>query len=460
MTDKPEPSSIFVPKIIPVDEGIPEPDVEPKDSAFLDHLAAQEVSSEGLQKAFGRLWGEIEILRGEGRWQELVDLLHPAEERFPELVEAGFGPALWGETAFALCQIRRHDAALDLARRCVQENPEDYHAHARLAYTAYDSLYAAKNREVLLHPEERKTRMELAHKHFAKAQVLRPDNVTQFYRQGMLYKAIQNKPDRALPLFRTAVKNWDALDEKQKKARHQERKNAVKALYQWASCLLAAGDAKGALAVLTRCLQEDERSQYLSVVHKYFALGKVHHALGNLQDAEKALDFAAIQADPADHDYVFELRARVALAQRRFDDAEKALARIPAHRRRPYVLWTEADLLAAQGRLDQAKGVLKKAAEKDRRGRHKALVRLAKIAFRENALEKCLQWAREANAFCRETYQNPHDEALFWEAAANYRLGRSKEAWKAASELDALRPRYPHLAELKKKIAQALSAKK
>ncbi len=431
-----------------------------KDSAFLDQLAVQERGSERLSKAFGRLWGELETLRSEARWQDILDLIHPAEECFPELVEAGFGPALWGEAAFALCHLKKHDAALDLARRCVQECPDDYQAHARIAYIAYESLYAAKNREVLLHPEERKTRMELAHKHFAKAQELRPDNVTQFYRQGMLYKAIQNKPDRALPLFRSAVGNWDALDEEQKKSRHQERKNVIKSLYQWASCLLELGDAKGALQVLTRCLQEDNASQYLSLVHKYFALGKVHHALGDFKEAEKALDFASTQADPADHDYVFELRARVALAQGKAEEAEKTLSRIPAHRRRPYVLWTEADVLAAQGRLDQAKGLLKKAAEKDRRGRHKALVRLAKIAFRENALEKCLQWAREASAFTRSTYQNPHDEALFWESAALYRLGRYAEAWQVAGELSTLRPLYPHLKELKKRILRGMNTKK
>ncbi len=299
MTDKVQPTVMAIPAVPTVDEETPATNAAEKDSAFLDQLATQDVSAEKLQKAFGRLWGEIETLRGEARWQELVDLLHPAEERFPELVEAGFGPSLWGETAFALCHLKRHDTALDLARRCVLECPEDYHAHARLAYVAYDSLYAAKNREVLLHPEERKARIELAHKHFAKAQSLRPDNVTQFYRQGMLYKAMQNKPDRALPLFRTAVSNWDALDDEQKKARHQERKNFVKALYQWASCLLALGSPKDALAVLTRCLEEDGTSQHLSVVHKYFALGKVHHALGNLEDAEKALDFAAIRPIPA-----------------------------------------------------------------------------------------------------------------------------------------------------------------
>ncbi|ROQ92051.1 tetratricopeptide repeat protein [Desulfosoma caldarium] len=441
------------------EQGAPNVAATEHDVAFLDDLAVQGHRVQGLQKAFQRLWAEVEGLRAEARWQEMVDLLHPVEERFPEFVEAGLGPALWGEVSFALSHLKRYDAALDLARRCVQECPDDYHAHARLGYVAYDSLYAARNREILLHPEERKARLELAHKHLATAQALRPDNVTQFYRQGMLYKALQNKPDRALPLFQTAVKNWDALDEGQKKVRHQERKNVVKALYQWASCLLALGNPKEALAVLTRCVEEDHTSQYVSMVHKYFALGKVHFALDNYTEAAQALDFAATQADGAEHDYVFELRARIALAQRRLDEAEQALARIPMARRRPYVLWTEADVLAAQGRLEQAKGVLKKAAEKDRRGRHKSLVRLAKIAFRENAIEKCLQWAQEANAFCRENYQNPHDEALFWEAAAYYRLGRMKEAWEAVSELGIYRPRYPHLAELKKKIAQALNAR-
>lgn len=454
-TARPAALSLVKPGVEGVQAPNPAPDT---DGAFLDQLAEQTVGAERLKQAFAHLWAEVELLRSEARWQELVDLLHPAEERFPELMEAGFGPILWAETAFALTQLKRYDAALELAKRCVQECPEDVHAHARLAYVAYDSLYAAKNRELLLHPEERKARIELAHKHFAKAQTLRPESVTQFYRQGMLYKAIQSKPDRALPLFRTAVKNWDALNDKQKKARHQERKNAVKALYQWASCLLMLGNAKEALKVLSRCLEEDQASQYLSTVHKYFALGKVHFAAGNYEEAAKALDFAAVQADAADHDYVFELRARTALAHNKPQEAQKVLEKIPAGRRRPYVLWTEADILAAQGRLEQAKGVLKRAAEKDRRGRHKALVRLAKIAFRQNAPEECLKWAREANAFCRQTYQNPHDEALFWEAAALYRAGRHKEAWQTAGELTLLRPNFPHLRELKSRIARAMGS--
>lgn len=428
------------------------------EEAFLDQLAEQASGAEKLKQTFGRLWAEVELLRSEARWQEMVDLLHPAEERFPELVEAGFGPTLWGEACFALTQLKRYDAALELAKRCVLECPEDVQAHARLAYVAYDSLYAAKNRELLLHPEERKARIELAHKHFAKAQTLRPDSVTQFYRQGMLYKAIQSKPERALPLFRTAVKNWDALSDEDKKARHQERKNAIKALYQWASCLLALGNAQQAVEVLNRCLEEDQASQYLATVHKYYALGKVHYMAANYEEAEKALRFAAMQADAADHDYVFELWARTALAQNRPEEAQKVLEKIPAGRRRPYVLWTEADILAAQGRLDQAKGVLKRAAEKDRRGRHRAFMRLAKIAFRQNETKECLKWAREANSFCQRTYQNPHDEALFWEAAALYRAGRCKEAWQTASELALLRPNFPHLRELKRRIAKAMGS--
>ncbi|MBC7360654.1 MAG: tetratricopeptide repeat protein [Desulfacinum sp.] len=431
-----------------------------EDGAFLDRLAAEAVGADRLKKELDRILSELEVLRSENRWQEMVDLFHPVEERVPELEEAGLGFAVRSEIAFAMGHLGRHEEAIELALRCVEERPDDFQAHAGLAYAAYDSLYAAKNRRILLHPEEKKSRIELAHKHFAKAQELRPDGVTNFYRQGMLYKAIQNKPDRALPLFETAVRNWDRLDEGQKKARHQERKNFIKALYQAASCHQKAGRNAEALQRLERCIEEDRESGHLSVTHKYFALGKIHFSTGDYQKARHALEFAAAQADPADHDYVFELLARTALAQGAPDQARRSLERIPGNRRRPYVLWTEADLLLAEGKTTQARAVLKKAAEKDRRGRHKALLRLARLDFRENDYQACLTHCGEADRFCRTTYGNPCDEALFWKAAALLRLDRPREAWQAVRDLEAFRPRYPHLLPLKKKIAAELARQK
>ncbi len=67
----------------------------------------------------------------------------------------------------------------------------------------------------MLHPAERKARLELAHRHFAAAQALRPQQVTNYYRQGMLFKKLQGKWEEALPLFETAIRNWRAYSPEQ-----------------------------------------------------------------------------------------------------------------------------------------------------------------------------------------------------------------------------------------------------
>ena len=427
---------------------------------FLTTLAEVGVKEARLRGERTRLLNEISALRTENRWEDIIALCHPVEEKVPELEALGLATPLRAETAFALGHLGRYDEALELYSRCVAEQPDSFHHHAGLAYTAYDSLYAAKGRQLMLHPAERKARIELAHRHFAAAQALRPHQVTNYYRQGMLFKKLQGKPEEALPLFETAVRNWEAYSPEAQQARHQERKNYVKALYQAASCHLAAQRPARALEVLSRCLREDEESGHFSVVHKYFALGKVHFELGDLPQALHALEFAALKANPEDDDFVFELLARLHLARGAAGQAWEAVNRVPPRRRRPYFRWTEADVLTARGDWEHARKVLLEAAERDRRGRHKALLRLARLEFRQGRYEPCRHWAGEADRFFHSLFQNPCGDALFWQAAALLRLGRLEEAQAAARDLAQCLPHYPHLGRLRQLIGEAVKGER
>ncbi len=419
---------------------------------FLACLAENSSQLERLRNDRRRFLGEMAALRAENRWEDILALFHPVEEKVPELDGVGLAHALRAEIGFALGHLGRYEEAIALYTVCVEAEPSNFHYHAGLAYTAYDSLYAAKTRKVMLHPAERKSRIELAHRHFAAAQALRPDGVTNYYRQGMLFKQIQNKAEKALPLFERAVKNWRAYSDELRQARHQERKNFIKSLYQTASCLLEAGKPRPALHHLEECLREDAASNHLTELHKQFALGKVHFALGDTQAARRALEAAAAHAEPAEDDYVFELLARVHLAQNDTEGALAALNRVPGHRRRPYFRWTEADVLAARGDIDKACRILQEAAERDRRGCHKALIRLARLELRRRRYEESLAAARKACEFFQETYRNVFFDGLFWSAAALLRLRRPAEARTTLDELEELQPGYPNLARLRAMI--------
>jgi hypothetical protein len=244
------------------------------------------------------------------------------------------------------------------------------------------------------------------------------------------------------------ITNWRAYSADLRQKRHQEYKNYIKSLYQAASCLLQT-TPRQALVLIKDCIQADQDKNYLSEVNKYFALGKVHFYLNELEPARLALETSATLANPANDDYVFELLGRVHLLARNAVKAYEIIHKVPFKRRRPYYLWTEADILVALGRSDEAKRLLMAAAEKDRLGKHKALIRLARLEFCEDNFQACLQHCLNANRFFQSKYQNPCSDAMFWTSAAQFKLGRLSDSQKILDELQAFRPGYPHLGRLK-----------
>ncbi len=395
-----------------------------------------------------------ELFRG-SRWEDLLALFHPVDAKNPELVAAGLDADVRGKVAFALGQLKRFDEAIAELKICLEREPESFFHHSSLAYTAYNSLWAAKNREVFLAGKIRGERIELAHEHFRAAQALRPDGVTNFFRQGMLLRKLENKNDKALPLFKTAVQNWETLDEGQRQARHQEHKNYVKSLFQLASSLLEAGKARPALDLVRRCLAEDEQSGHLSPLHKHFALGKVHFHLNQFAEAREALHFAARQGAERPTDFVQELLARTLLSLNEPRQALEAIGRIPEKVRKPYLRWTEADILCALREFPRARAALLQAAERDPLGRHKALIRLAKLEYLGGDFEKAVDSAAKACRFYEEKYGNPCHDGLFWQSAGAYRLGQADKALRLARQLQECDPGYPRLERLLKAAASS-----
>ncbi|MFH1491023.1 MAG: tetratricopeptide repeat protein [Pseudomonadota bacterium] len=428
-------------------------------SAGDEFLAPEDLVPLGKQAAkrtLVRVLAETEELFRENRWDDLLSLFYPVDEKVPELVEQGLDAEMHYKCAFALGKVRRFDDAIAELRHCVEKDPENFHFHSSLSYTAYDSLYAARNRDILLSGKLRADRIALAHAHFQKANELRPDGVTNFYREGMLFKQIERKPDKALPLFAGAVTNWESLSEEEKGRRNQERKNYIKALYQLASCLLDAGRPDRALGFIKKCLKEDERSGYLSLVHKHFALGKVLFHQNAFGEARDALLFAERFAGKEPADFVLELLARTWLALGRAEKALETVRRVPEKQRRPYIRWTEADTLCMMKAYGEAAGALKRSVERDSRSRHKGLVRLARINYLLGRFQEAAAHAEQAIAFFREKWNGVFAEGFFWAALARFRQGETGAAREALKILKAHNPQYPGLGKLEEKLKSSL----
>jgi len=395
---------------------------------------------------------EAQELIRENRWEDLIALFHPLEEKLPAAVDAGIDLELRLKVAFALGQAGRFEEALKALAPALRLHPDDFHVHSAAGFNAYQSLLKRRERKVTLIPEQKRERIQQAHEHFRRCQQLRPDHVTSFYREGMLYKEVEGKTFKAAPCFRRAILNWESLSEEEKQKRHQERPKYLRSLYHLASCLLEDGNAQKARELLERCIREDV-SDVLSPVHKHFAMAKVLHAMAQYREALEYLETAGSAARDAEPtDYIWELAARCCLRQGRPAEGMRYLGRIPGRVRKPYVHWTEADLLIALGKEKEAEEILVRSAERDRRSRHKSLLRLVHLHYKQGLAGRALEEAQEANRFYRETFGNECQDALFWIAGCLSKLGRNEEAMKAAVELERLNPEYPNLFRLKERI--------
>ncbi len=427
-----------------------------EDGDYLTNLARSPWETKLIERETQRVLSEISELQSENRWDDINALFYPLEEKLPEICAAGMESTIRQETAFSLCRAGRHQDSIRCITPLVEKEPENVMAHYTLAYTALDLLFAARAKRQLLTPARKREMTGLAHKHFRKAQELRPDSVTFFYREGILYKEIEDKPRKAVPLFQKAVANWDRLSEAEQKERHQQRPKFVRSLYHLASSFLKLGMASRSLELIKRVMEEDRDRDHISPVFKHFACAKVLHSLGRAREALDHLDTAAYRANKNEPvEYVFELAARCCLQSGNVERALEYIEKIAPNRRRPYVQWTHADVLAATGREAEALKLLAASAERDRRTRHIALIRTARLHFAQGNMEAALEAASGAAEFCRECFGNPSNEALFWEAAALHGLKRDIEALDILEDLAARRFQYPNLGRLLREVRSA-----
>ena len=402
-------------------------------------------TSDLIKKAKKRNLDDILELTRNNQWDDILSLYHPVDEKAPDLVKATMDLPIREKVAFALGQLGRFDEAIAELSICIKREPENFYTRSSLAYTAYNSLFALKNREIMLTPEEKAKRIALAHDNFEKTLSLRPDNVTNLYRHGMLYSKIEGKDDPALPLFRRACEAWEALSSPEQIERHQERKNYIKSLYRLGSLLLNTGDATGALKRIETCIELDSKRNHISLTFKYFALGKIHFHMGDHKAARDALVFAYQSSHGKPGDFVVELLARTLLALGQPQKGLDMIEKIPVHGRRPYVRWTESDVLCALHRFKDATHVLQASMEKDMRMKHKTLIRLTKIHYLQQRFDKAAECAKQAGVFFQRQWNNPYSDALFWQALCMFRMGKREQAEHFATALQEQFSVYPKL---------------
>ncbi len=363
----------------------------------------------------------------------MLSLFYPLESKLPDIVENELDIEIRSRLGLALGQVKRFNEALSELSVCAKADPENFSYHSAWAYTACHSLYAAQKREIHLPGDLKHEWIDTAHRHFEKARAIRPDDVTCHYREGMMFKELEHRPDQAVPLLRIAIGNWEALNDAQREERHHEKRKYIKSLFQLSDILLKVGDACESLQLLNTCIEKDKQHNHLSSLSKYFALGKVLFHLNQLQIARDALIQAIRYTNESDGNFVYELLARTHLHLNDLGWAWEVIQRVPLEARPPYYRCTEADILCAMKEYNRAYAVLTQSLQTDDQTRHKALIRMARIDYRNGNYQKASEHADEAVDFVLDTWGKSFDDGLFWKSVCQLQLGNFETARASAS---------------------------
>lgn len=131
-----------------------EQEMEPEKSDFLDELIAGGYSPSEIHQEVRKVLGEIDLLKRENRWEDIILLCHPIEEKLPLIADSDAAIPIYGEIVFALCQLHRFEEAVSIGIKLVKEQPDNFNAHAQLAFVAYQALIAHQNKEIILPPRD------------------------------------------------------------------------------------------------------------------------------------------------------------------------------------------------------------------------------------------------------------------------------------------------------------------
>jgi tetratricopeptide (TPR) repeat protein len=328
-------------------------------------------------------------------------------------------PAGWGlewlapadAAAFALAHLGRLVEARDLLLQAWEIEPEHRRASA-LAYVHYDALLRHKNRRPRLDdPEPWRKGFE---RWITEALRLRTDSLVDRYRLGVYHASIQSRKDAlALRAFREVITLFQRLPERARSPQSRFFKVYVRTLYAAARSAFRLGRLVEARRAIFRCIRLDAGRHHQEPVFKLFLAGKILAAEKRYDDAERALRLAIEAPHQGQRDFVFALLAEIALEQGRCDDAAQWIElNVRPHHRKPYVWRLLGDCEARRGRSDRALKLYKTSLLKDHGGRHKTLLRIGRIHEEAGRLREARRAYEQAADFRRRRHLVEDGRAL------------------------------------------------
>jgi tetratricopeptide (TPR) repeat protein len=241
---------------------------------------------------------------------------------------------------------------------------------------------------------------------YERALILKGDYVVVLYRKGLAHSQL-GEVGTALGAFELCRQAWRSLPEGQPK--EKDKGNCAKAAYHQAKVLIDnptkidSESGSEAVALLREACELDPRDH-----NKHYLLGKALLMRGRDLEAVDALRHA--DSLKPDQDYILDKWATGLAKLGRLDDAVKIYERIPAQRRKAYILRSLGGLLCRLGRHEEAEEILRSAVGKDRRNHNGHYLLAACYRARERWKPAAAEF-REAIRLRQVQYGKPFPEA-------------------------------------------------
>ncbi|RMH66422.1 MAG: tetratricopeptide repeat protein [Calditrichaeota bacterium] len=348
-------------------------------------------------------------LKANNRWLQLIMLLKPVME------QGNPSRFVCSTLGFAYSQLNRYDAARYCYKIWLEQNDTPAVPLYCLGYLEYDQ-----------------GNWRAAVEWFDRALEEKPDYLRCWYRRGVALFQMERIPQSAASMQKV-LDLWEALAPGD--TRDSLAKYYYKGCFYRAKCHMRLGEPRQALRYL-RQLDRDGNRFYTERAHIRYNHARVLFDLGHPRQALDILN--KLEARP----WIALLQARCLTALKQYDQAERFFDRAVGRRPQPWALTARADFWQLRGQPARAEQDLQRALERDRKGRHKILCRIARLRMQARDLPAAAALFRKALAFKQKNWQRDDFEALTGLAECYQLAGNEEKARELFARAAAVKEAY------------------
>ncbi len=269
---------------------------------------------------------------------------------------------------------------------------------------------------------------------FDQALEIDPRYLVCLYRKGVALLQ-QFKYKQAKDVLKEAVQVW--LHHADADWQKRNRKYFYRSVFYLGKAYFGIHSYKNAVRCFRKVLDEDEYA-YIDEVFKKYNLAKAYFAAGEYDRAGDLLQPLMQAADAKA--WVFDLQGRIFVAVKSADEALKVFGRALHISRFSYIYQGRAQAWLLKGAVNRAVSDLHDALRRDRKGKHKILLQLARIEMDRDRLQDAENYIRRAIDFKKKIYDADYAEAHLALAELYRRKGDTEQAKKETQTAYSISP--------------------